>query len=263
MTTQTRFKIYYIDSIDSTNNLLNFREPNNPPASELTASLLVGSRSMTNLMTEVERALNDAGENIYSVTFDRTTRLVTISADDDFNLLVSSGSSIAASPFSLLGFTGSDRTGAASYVGDTAIGTSYVPQFLPQSFKSFDNNKEGIQSVINESAAGVIEVVTFGSKNMMEFNIFGATNNFKSKGNPIRYNPNGLDELNSLMQFLIKKSDVEFMIDEDVVSSFETIILDSTKKSRDGISYELNELLSRGLEGHFETGVLKFRKVDS
>jgi len=262
MTIKTRPRIYYIDAVSSENNLLNFIEPNNPPGLELTASLFVGSRSMTKLMIEVERALNDAGENVYTVTFDRSTRIVTISADDTFELLVSSGSNVGVSPFSLLGFTGSDRTGASSYVGDTAIGNNYVPQFLPQQYTSFDDNLEGTESSLNESAAGVVEVVTFGETRFMEMNLTFITDIFKGKANPINNNQSAIQETRNLMEFLIRKSEVEIMLDKDDVNTFDNALLESTKKSRQGTSYQLNELVGRGLNDHYETGVLKFRKVN-
>lgn len=261
MTVKTRPRIYYINPITESNNTISMREPNQPPALEITASLFVGSRTIEDLITEVERALNDSGANEYTVTIDRATRIVTISADDTFELLVSSGASIGTGVFGLIGFTGSDRTGASSYIGDNAIGFSYVPQFQLQSFKSFDDNVDGVQSSINESAAGVVEVVTFGDVRFMEFNLFGITNLFKTKGNPIENNPTGLEDTRALMEFLVKKSPVEFMIDKDNVASFDKILLESTRANRKGTGYRLEELISRDLNDHYETGVLKFRKV--
>jgi len=217
---------------------------------------------MTDLMTEVARALNDAGANTYTVTLDRSTRLVTISADDTFELLVSSGSNIGLSPFSLLGFTDPvDRTGASSYVGDTAIGASYEPQFTPQNFTSFDDNLEGIQASINESAAGIVEVVTFGDRRFMDMEILYVTSEPKTKENPIRNNPTGLEDARSFMEFLIKKSEVEFMIDRSDVNTFDKVLLESTRASRQGTAYELRELVDRGLNDHYTTGPLRFRKV--
>ena len=261
MTIQTIPRFYYIDPISGDNNLLNFREPNQPPALELTAQLLVGSRTMTDLMTETARALNDTGANTYTVTFDRSTRLVTISADDTFELLVSSGSNIGVSPFSLLGFTGADRTGASSYTGDTPIGSAYEPQFIPQSFLSFDDNIEGIQASINESAAGIIEVVTFGNRRFMEMNITYITSEPKLKANPIENRTTGLQDARDFMEFLIGKSELEFMIDRSDVNTFDKVLLDRTASSNQGTSYKLTELVNRGLNDHYETGVLRFRKV--
>lgn len=263
MTIKTMPKIYYVNPLSSGNNLLNFREPNKPPALELTAGLLVGSRSMTDLIAEISRGLNDSGENSYTVSLDRSTRLVTISADDIFELLITSGSNAGLSPFSLLGFSGADLTGLSSYTGTAPMGSSYTPQFLPQGFKSFDDNLEGTEASINESAAGIVEVVTFGDRRFMNFNMIYITDLLKGKGNPITNNSSGVQDARDLMEFLIKKSEVEFMINELNVNSFDKVLLESTRKSKSGTSFELKELVNKGFNDHFETGNLKFRKVIS
>ena len=66
---------------------------------------------MSNLVTEVQRSLNGIGANNYLVTLDRDTRLVTISADANFDLLFNSGPNNGSSTFALLGFSG-DQTGS-------------------------------------------------------------------------------------------------------------------------------------------------------
>ncbi len=261
MTIKTIPKIYYIDAISSSNNLLNFREPNQPPALELTAQLLVGSRTVTDLMIEVQRSLNDAGANTYTVTFDRTTRLITISADDTFELLASSGNNVGVSPFSLLGFS-SDRTGASSYVGDSQVATEYIPQFPLQSYKALADNLEGTESSINESADGsTVEVVTFGDRRFLEFNLINITSLPKGKDNPIRNSSTGLQDARDLMEFLVKKSPVEFMENASVPGTYSKVLLESTRSSKQGIGYELRELIGRGLNDHYETGILRFREI--
>jgi hypothetical protein len=251
---------YYIDPVTKDNQILNFVEPN-VSASELTATIAVGSRSMTDLMTAVEVALNDAGDNEYTVTFDRDTRIVTISADDDFNLLVSTGSNVGIGVYTLIGYTGADRTGAATYDGDTALGLTYSPQTLPQSFKNFDNNKAGIRASVNESADGTIEVISYGTRQFMEFNIDWITDLAKGSGNFIENNQSALSEINAFLTFAIKKTNIEWMEDRDARSTFDTVLLESTAGNRQGTGYELKELFNRQIQNYFETGMLKFRKV--
>lgn len=260
MTIQTIPVFYYVNGITKDNNLLNFVEPL-ISASELTATLAVGSRSMTDLMTEVARALTDAGANDYTAVFDRDTRIVTISADSDFDLLVLSGSNLGLSAYGLIGFTGSDQTGGATYDGDGAMGSTYSPQFKPQSFKSFDNNNEGILSSVNESASGVLEVVTFGDRRFMEMNLTFITDRLRAKGGPIRNSQTAVADIRAFLEFLIGKSNLEFMPSESDLATFNKVILESTRKSKQGTSYELRELISRNLEDYYETGILKFRKV--
>lgn len=262
MTIETRPLFYMVNAVTSDNNLLNFVEPGNPPGTELTAELLVGSRSMTNLMTEVARALNDAGQETYTVTFDRDTRIVTISATDTFELLVSSGSNVGNDIFSILGFTGADRTGASTYDGDTAMGFTYTPQLIPQRFLSFDDNLQGVQSSVNESASGQIEVVTFGDRRFMEMEITNITNRPQGKGAPIENNQSALSQVRAFLEFAVTKSEFEFMIDRTDKATFETVLLERTRASRDGTGFRLRELINRGLNGFFTTELLTFRQLE-
>lgn len=261
MTIQTKPVFYYVDPITKDNNSLSFREPNQPPALELITELNVGTRAPEELVTETVRALNDIGQETYSVTFDRNTRLVTISSTDIFDLLISSGSTSGNSVFSLLGFTGSDLTGASSYTANNELGVQYLPQFFPQQFVSFDDNLEGIQTSINESAAGVVEVVTFGNRRLMEMEITNITNRPKVKGHPIDNNQNAVEEARAFLTFIISKSNLEFMIDRENRLVFDTIILERTRQSRTGTSFRLSELVEQGLESYFTTGRLTFRRV--
>ncbi len=260
MTIQTIPAFYFIDPVGSSNQLLDFLEPN-AAAIELTATIAPGSRSMTALMSAVEVALNDAGTNNYSVTFDRTTRIVTISADDDFNLLANSGSNAGLSAYSLLGFPSVDQTGTDTYDGTSAIGTSYSPQMPPQNFKSFDDNLSSIKAAVNESADGVIEVISFGTRQFMEMNFKFVTEKSLGKSHVIEESATALSDLRAFLTFAILKTDMEFMIDRDNLASFDTVLLESTRKDRKGTSFEIRELIGQNLNGFYETGTLKFRKV--
>lgn len=249
---------YTIDNVDTNNNLLNFKEPN-VSGDEITATLNVGSYSMSQLMTEVARAMNEAGSETYGVTLDRDTRIVTISSSDTIELLVSTGSNSGLSVFSLIGFTGADRTGAATYDGD-AIGSTYEPQFALQEFRGFDTNKEGVRPSINEAADGTVEVITFGNRQFMEFDIRFTTDYPQGKGSPITENLTGVSDLRTFMDFLITKSNLEFMQDKTDRNTFNVMLLESTSKSRTGTGYQLRERYDIA-QGYFDTGKLKFRKV--
>lgn len=259
MTIETRPRFYYIDPITKNNNYLNFVEPNQS-LDEITTILNPRSRTMTDLMTEVARALNDAGFNTYTVTMNRTTRLVTISADDDFDLLIATGANAGLSVFATLGFIGGDLTGDDSYTGTVAIGTSYVPQFLPQNYKGFDYNLEGVQSSVNESASGAVEIVTFGSVRFMEMNLKYITNRPKRPGHPIENNDQGVEQALHFLTFLIRKHELEFMIDRDDVATFDKCLLESTAANKNGVGFELTEMGQ--LNEYYQTGRLTFRKVN-
>jgi len=252
---------YYIDPITNDNFQLNFIEPDAANI-ELTASLNVASYTMDQLDNEVARALNSAGINEYTVTFNRTTRLYTIAADGNFNLLITSGSNNGTSVFPLIGYTGADVTGLASYDAGTIAGAAYEPQFPLQNFIGFDISKEGIQTKVNESSSGEVEVVTFGTKRIMKFNIKYITNN---TGTREAYasctQADHVQEAIDFMEFITGKNKLEFMKDKSSRSTFDNILLESTASSRDGSGYELKELYSQNLTGYYETGRLRFRKL--
>lgn len=250
---------YYVSEVDNTNFRVDFVEPNESPL-ERTAELRVGGRSLTQLATELQRALNDTGELDYTVTVDRDARTFIISASDIFELNVASGSNLGTTAFSLLGFTGSDRTGLSSYESDTAIGFTYSPQFPLQDYLPSINNVEGIEPSVNESADGTIEIVTFGNRSFVEFDIRYISETTKSPYNPSARNPNALSEIRSFMDFLILRQPIEFMEDIADRSVFETLQLERTRSSRLGVGYEIKE--ERGLQNYFTTGLLRFRKVD-
>ena len=260
MTIKTVSLFYYVDGITSENLYMNFIEPNQLNV-ELTAVLQIGTYSMSQLMTEVQRGLNDAGDNVYTVVFDRDTRIVTISADDDFNLLVTTGSNAGSSTYSLLGYT-VNGTGLATYDGSEAMGAEYKPQYFLQDYKDVSNNVEGIKPSINESASGIIEVVTFGNRSFYEMNIKWITDRSLAKNSFLENNQTALEDIRSFLNFCIKKQNLEFMKDESDRATFDVVLLESTRKSKLGTSYELKELIGNGLDEYYETGMLKFRQVN-
>jgi hypothetical protein len=260
MTIQTLPLFYFIDPVIDGNQFLPLNEPTQA-AVEITAELFPGSRTLTDLAEEVERSLNTAGQNIYTVTFDRDTRQYTISGDAVFDLLITSGLTANTSVFSLIGFTGADLTGLATYTGDPT-GSSYSPQFPPQKFKSFDDNEEGIGASVHESASGnVVESITFGTKRTAQMNLKYITDRFRSYGGPIANNQNAVQQARDALSFMIKKREFELMLNRDDTSVFNKVILQSTKKSKTGTAYELTELMRENLNEYYETGTLIFRKI--
>ena len=243
---------YMLNPVTQNNYKLNFDEG----AGELTADFNVGSYTVTTILTEIERAMNAAGTQDYTAFIDRDTRKVTISAASNFDLLISSGSNVGLSVFSLIGFTGVDLTGSNSYEGD-AIGFTFAPPYLLQSYKDFANNKVGISPSVNESASGEVEIITFGSNRFMEMNIKFVSST-KSIGSR-KVNPNGLPEAYDFLDFCIEKFKLEFIKDKTDTSTFDTVLLESTRKDKNGVGYELKE--DKDFLDVFETGVLKFRKI--
>lgn len=257
MTIQTKSAFIFDFVIDAESSLLNFDEG----SIELTAELNPGSYTMTELADEISRALNIIGTQEYSVSLDRSTRKYTISAASNFTLLSSTGSNVGFGAWEVMGFsTASDKTGSNSYESDNSAGQLFRPQFHLQSYISFDDWQGFASSNINESASGVTEIYSLGSRKFSEFNISYQNNGIAgSKGSSIDYDANGVDNLRNFMEFAITKGPMEFIPDRDNFAIFDKIILERTPANSKGTEFKLKELVNRNLVGYFETGVLKFR----
>jgi hypothetical protein len=249
----TRVQFYYSSAITKDNNNLDFNEG----LGEINAQVSVGAKSPEQLAAAVQRALNDNSDNDYVVDFDRVTGFVTISSSVTFDLLAASGTS-GFSILPTLGFT-VDQTGSNSYTGTSPIMQIYRPQFLLQGWVAPEDNVEGVQPSVQESAQGEIEVVTFGQRSFMEFNLRFINDYDRNPTSIIEVNTNAVAEARAFLNFCITKSPIEIMRDRDNPDVFETILLERTRGNRDGVGFNLSEI-SR-LQGWYETGTLVFRKI--
>lgn len=255
MSLNTHSKFYYGFEVTADAQFLDFNEG----SGELSAELSIGAYSMDEFATEVARALNDAGGNTYTVTVNRTSRVFTITSSSGVSLLVSSGSHNGTSAYGLIGFTGSDRTSATSHVGNASAGTEYATQFILQSYVA-PGDQEGVAyGTVNKSASGQIEMVSYGSEQIVEFNLTFVNDYDNGVTQIVRTNLNGVSDLRELMRFLTGKKPFEFMPDENNPNNFYRLILESTPDDSKGLKFKLKELYSKNLPGYFETGVLKCR----
>jgi len=257
MALNTRSAFLYGHLIDQTNFSLDFDEG----GSELQASLQPGDYTFGTFATEVERALNDTGSLTYNVTVDRSTRFVTISASGTFSLLPTSGSRIGVGVWDLLGFTGADQTGSSTYTSDSESGTFYRPQFKLQDYAPVEDLQGAQTASVSESASGEFQIASFGSVRNMRCNIAFINDYAQSKNGPIENNQNAVSEAREFLLYLIGKNKIEFFPDRDTTGVFVNLILESTQRDRQGISFELRELLSRNLPGYYESGNLTFREI--
>lgn len=248
---------YYGFEITGENNLLNFSEG----GPELTAELDVGSYSLNDMIAVLETALNSEGALTYTVSVNRTTRAITIAATGTFSLLTTTGTQVSSSPFTLIGFTGADKTGFATYTG-TAAGSIYEPQFRLQDYIPVENWTGAALATVNKSASGRVEVVKFGDESFMQCDIKYATNISQNDNLIIKSNASGVDNLIDFMSFAITKGPMEFMPNISDRATYIKIILESTPDSKDGVSFKLKELYDKGLPGFFDTGTLKFRLLE-
>jgi hypothetical protein len=261
MAINTRSKFIYGHQITSLNNFINFREGAGP---ELTATLPEGSYALSDFVNVVANALNTASSTVeFTVSVDRLTQLITISGDNAFDLLVQTGNNAGNSTYPLLGFTGADRVGLQSYEGDSISGRQYLPQFPLNAFVNFDDDVDIIDAAVKTSADSITEVVSYGAVNFLTCNIKYITDVEMASNAPIENNPNGVADFRDFRDYIIRKRNIEIVLDRDS-TDFVKAFLESTPDKRDGTGLRLKELNLRGKgpANYFESGPLKFRKVN-
>lgn len=256
MALHTFSKFFYDFVIDSDSETLPFDEG----TGEVIAEITRGSYAPTVGLFNIASAMNNAGTQSYSITLDRATRLVTISATNPFDLLVATGS-VANNAFAKLGFTGSDRTGSNIYTGNLPIARVYYPQFKLQDYMPSSINVKSIDPTVRKTADGRVEVVRFGTERFVEMSIKYATNK-PMDGRVIKNNPTGLDDLVEFMEHVITKAPVEFMPDEDLPNTYEILLIEKTADDKSGMAYSLDEQYKRNLPDIYETGKLTFRLIE-
>lgn len=258
MSLTTYSKFYYGHIVTADNNKINFNEG----GSELTATLNTGSYTLSEYVTEIKRALDAAGALTYTVSVVRSTRIITVAAGSNFALLTTSGTQIDSGAFDMMGFSGADKTGASTYSASVASGSSYSPQFLLQDYISNDDLRKSVDASISETASGRVEIVRFGVSQFFEMNIRFITDITQPSIGPIRTNSSGRANARTFMQYLINKTPVEFMPDENTPDTYHKVILESSPEDPKGAGYRLKPRYDIGLPGYFDSGLLKFRVVD-
>jgi hypothetical protein len=255
----SNYSVFYFGTkITSLNQNLNFDEG----GGELTAQIEPGTYSLTDFMLAIKTAM-DAASTIpqeYTVVFDRTTRQITISSDANFDLLVGTGSQIGTSPFPLMGFSGADLTGNLTYSGNSGAGSEYITQFPLQDYTESQDNQQRIDPSVNESASGVIEIVSFGVRKIFEMS-FKFITDIPQPCFPHRSNPNGRADARAFFEFITERGPIEFMPNVIDRNTFFKVILESTPQDRRGTAFKLNELVGQGLPGYYEINNIKMREV--
>ena len=257
MSVNTFSTFYTFPQTDDTNRFMPFSEG----AGQLNATQDIGAFTITETMGRVKTKMDAAGGQVYTVSLNRPTRLVTISAPGVFELLVLTGTNAAASIYTNLGFTGADRTGASSYTGNIQAGSVFEPQFELQNYTSKNDFQKNVDPVVKISASGVPEVVRFGISKFYEFNVGMISNLSVGDGKIIKNNPTGHEDAIAFMEFAVAKGPLEFMPNIATPNAFDKVILETTNVSDRGTDFKLIELLVQSLPGIYETGNLVFRVV--
>ena len=254
ITTQSVF--YYGHQIDETNFSLDFDEG----GPELQASVLIGDYSLEEYAVAIANAMNVIGGQVYTVTVDRSTRILTISAPGNFSLLPVTGSRIGTTTFGLAGFT-SDKTGSNSYGGDSSSGSEYRPQTVFRKYTPFEDNENAISSSVQEATSGIIETLSFGTRQIMECEIWGISDLATTSNSVVEQNLTGRQDARDFMSFARSKSKMEFMEDRSLANVFHKILLEKTPEGRDGTSFKFKKMFGLGHAPYYTTGNLQFRKV--
>lgn len=251
------FSVFYFGhTITRDNSSLDFSEG----GPELQASLNVGDYSLEEFCAEVKRAMDTVGGQVYTVSVNRTTRLITISSTSTFSLLSGTGSRIGTGVWTLLGYTATNKTGANSYLAQNPSGSEYKPQHLLEDHIPSTNSVEKNDASVNESASGIVQVITFGTVRYIQLNIKYATNlTVRTIQGSIENQTNGATNLVAFMEYIITKAKFEYMADRSNRTSFQKVLLEKTEKSRTGTAFTLEEL--KDAPGYFETGKLTLRVV--
>lgn len=253
----THSKFYYGWQITTNNKFLDF----NDGSGVKLATLSVGYYTSSQLAAEIEKQMNAVSSVDFTVTFNRSTRKFTISAVTNFSLLFLTGSNAGQSPYGLLGYSQTDKTGTNSYLAENVSGFEYLTQFYIQSYKDPTTNRKAVDGVINESSSGEIEVIKFGNKRFMQAEFLFITNLIQETGSIVRTNVNGVNDFIQLMEWLTEKAPIEFMKDESDVETFNEYILESTEQDSKGLDYDLIEEYERGLPDYYKSGKLQFRLI--
>jgi hypothetical protein len=257
---KVRSSFYFGYEVTASNNIIDFIEAASPLTNRQ-AVLKKGYYTATSFFSEVARAMTDAGTIVFTAGFDRASRISTITAPAGFTINRDTGPNSTSTIYTILGYDeGSDKVGSP-VIGDFASGLAYFPQFTLLDYLATDKIQESIESSINETGSGRLEIVKFGLRNFMECNIVFITNQHMAADCPIETNPTGVEDAVTFLQEITKRGKIEFMEDRDDPNTFETLILESTTKNGKGLGFRLAEDLATG-DGFFTTGKLMFRKVE-
>ena len=212
--------------------------------------------ALDNLRLEIQNRLNDNGSLSYNVQVDRATRLFTIIADANFDLLPSESST--GSLFEVIGIT-ADKTGALSYTSDVATGRVYLPQFPLENYTPFDNDIRTIGGAKAEAPSGATRGINFGLLRHMTCDFMFIADIEHRKDSPIESNANGVQDARDFMNYCITFGGIEFFEDRTNLNNFVKCIQIGNSGDRNGQGYKLDRVSK--LYEYFQIKKLTFREI--
>jgi hypothetical protein len=253
---KTRSSFIYGHKIISGQNSISINEG----TGEITVTLKPGGYAFSELAIELEKSLNDALTLTYTVSTNRLTRSFIITASSTFTILSGTGKFAGSDIYTKLGFTQTNKTGSSTYTSNFSTGSVFIPQAPLFDYVASVDNQDAVESAINQSGSGAIEVIKYGRNFFMECSVRYA-NDYKQNSGLFESKTNAVSELRSFMEYITDKNRIEFLEDRNNPTLFEKFILEKTDKSDKGLGFVLKEMSSQGLVGYYETGRLIFRKV--
>jgi len=246
----------YGHTVTDDNRWINFSENG---IDELSAQIDIGAYTLGDFANKISQAMNEVGTLNYTCTINRETLKLTISADSNFWLYVTTGTNVSISAYSLMGFT-TDRSNVNNQESDNVSGSVYYPQTPFQKFVDFQDNVKFNESTVNESASGIVEVVSFGEIQIAELEIPLITDITPQLY--IKENANGVTDARNFLRYAITKAPMEIIPDlNNMSNNISEVILESTPEDSKGTAFKLKEQYAKKLVGYFSTGLLKFRKL--
>jgi hypothetical protein len=258
MSINTYSAFTYGHTITEDNQWINFSENG---IDELSAQIDIGAYTLGEFASKVASALNEVGTLNYTCEVNRETLKLTISADSNYWIYVTTGTNVSISAYGLMGYS-TDRSNVNNQEGDNISGSVYEPQTPLQKFVDFDDNVKFNQSSVNESASGVVEVVSYGTINMMECEIPLCTDITPQLY--IKENASGVADVRAFMLYAISKAPIEFIpnySDGNKDAGIVECILEKTPEDSKGTGFKLKEQYAKKLIGYYSTGKLMFRKL--
>lgn len=246
----TRSQFYFGHLMTSLNQNFDFKEGSD----EFTAILPLGDMTLNEFVDELETQMNLVGGQVYTITLNRTTRVITIAAPGTFEIRID-GPFAGTSGWLLAGFN-ANRTGSNSYVGNIGSGSKYETQYKFFKYLSPDDMRVLESSAVTQSARGDVQVISFGDGRRMECEIKPITNlDLENEG--FNFNATGLADARTFLDYITRKSKVEFMPDVADPETYYEILLDSTDYDKNGTGFALKNIAP----DMYTSGLLKWRGV--
>jgi len=242
--------IRYNLAVTAFNSSLDFKKASG--GSQINATLRTGFYSLTGLMDEVVRAMNEADPtNVYGYSIDRsisggTQNRVTITTTGTFlSLLFGTGTRAITSCATLLGYTATDKTGATSYTSQTSAGATFLSARPGYNYQSPLTTRK-IQGSVNISASGEKEAIVFNTMQFLEVE-------FRHETQADTYTTWA-----DFFTWAIKQRPFEITPIVSEFSTFYEVTLDSTEYDGKGLGFQMKEMLP-DFPFYYRTGKLKMR----